>query len=49
MYQNTHIDEFTKQVYRDLQTIEALHRELLEELRLLSLRARPLVIPDWDK
>lgn len=36
------------EMYHDLQEIEALHRDLLEELRDLALHIRPTVIPDWE-
>jgi len=36
------------EMYHDLQEIEALHRDLLEELRYLSERIRPTVIPEWE-
>ncbi len=36
------------EMYHDLQEIEALHRDLLEELRHLASRIRPTIIPDWE-
>lgn len=36
------------EMYHDLQEMEALHRELLEELHHLAMRIRPSVIQDWE-
>lgn len=47
---NTYIqtEQRIAEMYRDLQDIEALHRDLLEELHHLAIRIRPTVIPDWE-
>lgn len=48
MEMTTYTEKRITEMYRDLQTIEALHRDLLDELHHLATRIRPTVIPDWE-
>jgi hypothetical protein len=45
---STYTEERISDMYRDLQAIEAMHHDLLDELRLLSQKIHPVVIQDWE-